>query len=211
MIDTAMDDTANTTQPNPPPQTPQQSAYDSNKGLFILIGLLFAIVVVGVGFYFMYNNLQRSNNAATPQSSNQPQKLITTTPTSVQTQTDFVVASPEPTLDTSQNTKRKSDLQQLQNALQRYKSQKGSYPTEITTTPQMIAKEGADLCPFITPAYITSLPIDPIIEANSEVPVQTFKDCNTNYAVGYMVSRTGQNKITLTAPFADQQTISITF
>lgn len=210
-----MDDTANDQASQKQPQeqtaTSPQSAYDNNKVIFILLSFILAIAVVGAGFYFVYNNLQKTRVQPTPQTEHQELQNSTVAPTNEAIQTETAVATLEPTIDDTQNRKRKSDLQQLQIALQKYKSQRGEYPTEITTTPQMIAKEGANLCPDLTPAYLQTLPIDPLVEANSEVPIESFKDCNSHYAIGYMVSRSSQNKITLTAPFADQQTISITF
>lgn len=202
-----MDETGSNQSSQPSTESPQQSAYDNNKVIFMLLGFTFLIVIVGAGFYFIYTNLQKATTQPVPQKPEQTQTTTVVPTGSIETP----IATTEPTIDDAQDSKRRLDLQQIQNALQKYKAQRGNYPTEITTTPQMIAKEGVNLCPVLTPAYIQSLPIDPLVQETSEVPIETFKDCNTNYAIGYMIVRNETNQITLSAPFADTQPISITF
>lgn len=210
-----MDDNANQ-QPNPQPapqqpleqQTPQpESLFENNKVLYFVGGVFVLIVILGFSMVAFMNNFQKENKAATP--TNAP----TTIPTQITSPTPEITTAPTntPVPVNPSNTKRKNDLLQIQFALQKYLKERGSYPPQITTTVQAIAKDGADLCQTLTSGYITALPKDSLTEEDPATATGSVKDCNAFYITGYTISKDTQNKVTLKAPYAEEETISITF
>jgi hypothetical protein len=211
-----MDDNPNQ-QPNPqsvPPQEqqpppPTPSLFENNKVLYF-VGAVFVLVMV-LGFTMMsfMNNFQKENKAAKP--TNTPTATIV--PTQILSPTAEVTIAPTntPVPVNPSNVKRKNDLLQIQFALQKYFKERGSYPSEITTTVQAIAKEGSDLCGELTAGYMTALPKDSLTEEDPSTATGSVKDCNSFYITGYTIAKDPQNKITLKAPYAEQETITITF
>src|SRR3954471_322694 len=60
------------------------------------------------------------------------------------------------------NTKRRSDVNAILNAIHQYAADNhGTLPTGITTNLQNIASGAADICANIVPQYIAALPSDP--------------------------------------------------
>ncbi len=104
------------------------------------------------------------------------------------------------------NTKRRSDVLQLLNAIHQYAAEnQGQFPTGLTASAAAapIANTGTNICTEIMPTYISALPTDPSLNTN---PVT---DCTT-YDTGYTVSRDAQGRITVAAPSAELgQTISV--
>jgi len=104
------------------------------------------------------------------------------------------------------NTKRRSDVLQLLNAVHQYAAEnQGQFPTGLTASAAAapIADTGTDICTAIMPTYISALPTDPSLNTN---PVT---DCAT-YDTGYTVARDAQGRITVAAPSAELgQTISV--
>jgi type IV pilus assembly protein PilA len=104
------------------------------------------------------------------------------------------------------NTKRRSDVLQLLNAVHQYAADnQGQFPTGLTASAAAapIANTGTDVCTAIMPTYISALPTDPSLNTN---PVT---DCGT-YDTGYTVSRDAQGRITVAAPSAELgQNISV--
>ncbi len=104
------------------------------------------------------------------------------------------------------NTKRRSDVLQLLNAIHQYAAEnQGQFPTGLTASAAAapIASTGTNICTEIMPTYISALPTDPSLNTN---PVT---DCTT-YDTGYTVSRDAQGRITVAAPSAELgQTISV--
>lgn len=107
----------------------------------------------------------------------------------------------------ARNAQRNSDVSLILNAIGAYSSDnKGVLPSGITATSSAIASSpgGANICSDIMPKYVSSLPADPSL-GGTEVT-----NC-TSYSTGYFVSKDAYNRVTVSAPSAeDNQTISIT-
>lgn len=106
------------------------------------------------------------------------------------------------------NTKRKSDINSILNALMIYQIENKNTDSLITYDLQMISKTGADLCSILVPRYIASLPVDPNINTGRRIE---YTDCESNYLTGYMIQRVANDKITVSALYADNsESISVT-
>lgn len=108
------------------------------------------------------------------------------------------------------NTKRRSDVNAILNAVNQYMADnKGLLPAGITTTDQEISKTGADICSSIVPQYIAALPVDP--KTNNGKPIT---DCAVvgGYVTRYnIVQISGNNRLTVSAPDAElTESISVT-
>ena len=106
------------------------------------------------------------------------------------------------------NTKRRSDVNAILNAVNQYMADnKGVLPTGIGTTASPIADTGADLCTVLVPRYIAALPVDPQTNSGAEVT-----DCGAAYDTNYeIVQSTGDSRITVSAPGAElTETIAVT-
>ena len=106
------------------------------------------------------------------------------------------------------NTKRRSDVNAILNAVNQYMADnKGVLPTGIGTTASTIANTGADLCTVLVPRYIAALPVDPQTNSGAEVT-----DCGAAYDTNYeIVQSTGDSRITVSAPGAElTETIAVT-
>jgi type II secretory pathway pseudopilin PulG len=99
------------------------------------------------------------------------------------------------------NTKRKSDVVAILNAVQQYLvDNKGRLPAGITTTTQPISHTGgADICASLVTRYLSALPVDP--QTNNGRPVT---DCATEYETNYLIFRnSADNHINVSAPAAE--------
>ncbi len=99
------------------------------------------------------------------------------------------------------NTKRRSDVNAILNAVNQYMADnKGIVPAGITTTALTLKKpvgtDGVDICAAIVPTYIAALPSDPQVSSGVAV-----LDCTvTTYDTGYTIIRSAaSNRITITA------------
>ncbi len=104
------------------------------------------------------------------------------------------------------NTKRKSDITQILNAIGAYAADnKGALPKSITLNSQEISDLGADLCVDLVPNYIPALPQDPSIDTGTDI-----NDCEDIYDTGYDVMKDANDRVTVLAPLAEgDQEISI--
>ena len=98
------------------------------------------------------------------------------------------------------NTKRRSDVNAILNAVNQYMADnKGVLPTGITTTARTISDTGADLCTVLVPRYIAALPVDPQTNNGQEVT-----NCGAAYSTNYqIVQSTADSRITVSAPGAE--------
>ena len=105
------------------------------------------------------------------------------------------------------NTKRASDVNAILNAIHQYAADnKGTLPTGITTTAQVISDTEANICAALVTRYLAALPVDPL--TNNGVPVT---DCAAAYSTNYTVVKSAtDNRITVTAPAAElESTIQV--
>ena len=120
----------------------------------------------------------------------------------------LIAINPAKQFAQANNTKRRSDVSAILNAInQSMADNKGTVPTGITTTTQVISNTGANLCSALVPQYIAALPVDP--QTANGTPIT---DCSGAYTTNYQVIQSASNsRITVTAPAAElQETISVT-
>lgn len=119
----------------------------------------------------------------------------------------LVAINPAKQFAQANNTQRKSDVNQLLNAINQYAADnKGALPSGITTTAQPISNSGANICTVLVPTYMAALPTDPTSGT-------AFTSCTT-YTTGYTVVRSATSsasRVTVTAPSAENgEVISVT-
>lgn len=89
------------------------------------------------------------------------------------------------------NTKRRSDVNAILNAVNQYMADnKGVVPAAITESTQAISNTGADICALLVPTYIAALPADPATNDGAAVI-----DCAVvdGYNVGYTIMKSATN------------------
>ena len=125
----------------------------------------------------------------------------------------LIAINPARQFQQSNDTKRKSDVNAILNAINQYMADnQGALPTGITETAQTIAATTFnDLCTAIVPLYIAALPVDPL--TNNGTPVQAADCTGSTWNTGYTVQQVGGsgNRLTVAAPAAEiQATIEVT-
>lgn len=108
------------------------------------------------------------------------------------------------------NTKRRSDVNAILNAVNQYMADnKGVLPTGITTTARTISNTAgeADLCTVLVPKYIAALPVDPQTNNGQEV-----SNCGAAYNTNYhIIQSTADSRISVSAPGAElSESIAVT-
>lgn len=120
----------------------------------------------------------------------------------------IIAINPGKNLGDSRNSQRQTDVTTVLNGVYQYSiDNNGTLPASITTTPTEICATGAASCTgladlsVITAAekYLTAVPSDP----------QCPTACATNGA-GYMISKSANGRLTVSAPDAEDKTISVT-
>jgi prepilin-type N-terminal cleavage/methylation domain-containing protein len=126
----------------------------------------------------------------------------------------LIAINPAKQFSQANNTKRRSDVSAILNAVNQYMSDnKGALPAGIPVAPAAAAEVsnaagGADLCAVLVPEYIAALPVDPL--TNTGEPIT---DCTiVGYQTGYEIQQSSaNNRITVFAPDAElTETIEVT-
>lgn len=119
----------------------------------------------------------------------------------------IIAINPGKNLGDSRNSQRQADVTTILNAVYQYSlDNNGTLPTGITTTATEICATGSASCTglvdltSVTTAekYLTAIPKDP----------QCPTVCSANGA-GYMINRTTNGRLTVSAPDAENKTISV--
>ena len=113
----------------------------------------------------------------------------------------LIAINPARQFSLANNTKRKSDVHAILNAVQQYiVANGGVLPAGITTSVQTIAKSsGIDMCADLVRTYIAAFPVDPLTNNGT-----TITDCSSAYSTNYMIVRgAADNRITVSAPAAE--------
>lgn len=125
----------------------------------------------------------------------------------------LIAINPSRQFSQANNTKRRSDVNAVLNAVNQYMADnKGSLPTGIDTTERVISNDPAvtnkvDICSFLVTQYMAGLPVDPLTSGGAPVTVCT-ATYNTNYTI---VRSASNNRITVSASGAElNEIISVT-
>ena len=116
----------------------------------------------------------------------------------------LIAINPARQFSQANNTKRRSDVNSILNAVNQYMTDnKGAVPTGITSTTQNISSSGANICAALVPLYIAALPSDPKA-VNGGVSVT---DCGAAYDTAYSVvqNATVSSRITVSVLTANRE------
>ena len=131
----------------------------------------------------------------------------------------LIAINPARQFSQANNTKRRSDVNSILNAVNQYMAdKKGAVPAGVTTTALTIKKpvgtDGVDICAILVPTYIAALPTDPKTGVGTGVGAgAAVTDCTqAAYDTVYTISQSVANsRITVTATGAElQESISVT-
>ncbi len=127
----------------------------------------------------------------------------------------LIAINPARQFSQANNTKRRSDVNALLNAVnQSMADNKGAIPAGITGTAKNISKAGADICLALVPTYIAALPTDPTTGVGTLSGAgAAVTDCaQATYDTGYTIVQDATTKrLTVTAIGAElQDSISVT-
>lgn len=118
-----------------------------------------------------------------------------------------IVIDPAKQFGKANNTKRRSDIAVILNAVGAYTADnKGALPAGIATTAATITDSvgGANICALIVPKFIPALPPDPSLK------IPDITTC-TSYNTGYTILKDANNRVTVAAPSQENgEIISIT-
>jgi len=124
----------------------------------------------------------------------------------------LIAINPARQFGQANNTKRRSDVTALLNAIGAYSADHhGVLPAGIPVSPAAaadISSTGADLCTDLTSNYISALPTDPSLNVPAVGPCPTAPG---TYDTGYFVVKDSDGRVTVSAPSAEiGETIDIT-
>ena len=120
----------------------------------------------------------------------------------------LIAINPARQFSQANNTKRRSDVNSILNAVNQYMvDNKGALPAGITSSVQNISNTGANICVALVPQYIAALPRDPLTANGVAVT-----DCTVAYDTNYtIVQSAANNRITVNAPAVELgDSISVT-
>ena len=115
--------------------------------------------------------------------------------------TTLIAINPVRQIAQAKNTKRKSDVIAVLNAIQQYVTDhEGNLPATIPSSPTPLSKTGVDICSAMTPVYIAGMPVDPELDGG----IIAANDCGTMYETGYEIYKDPSgNQVTVVAPLAE--------
>lgn len=141
-----------------------------------------------------------------------PELLVTGVAVSVLLATAMLVAHPRDFSVERRNAERWAEVAHIAQLLVRYQRDHGALPRGITEKLQPIGSEleMVDLCPVLVPAYVRDLPLDPQYGAKSSPTCAIKRDDHFNiYGADYSVAKTPENKLVVSAPGGEGETIVI--
>ena len=112
----------------------------------------------------------------------------------------LIAINPARQFSQANNTKRRSDVNAILNAVHQYAADnKGALPAGVTETDQEITSTAANLCSDLVTQYLPALPVDPL--TNNGTPIT---DCTAAYTTGYNIIKSAtDNRLTVSAPDAE--------
>lgn len=127
----------------------------------------------------------------------------------------LIAINPARQFSQANNTKRRSDVNAILNAVNTYMADnKGAVPAGITDVVATIGTDDgvdpaeADICALLVPDYIAALPADPTLNNGAAIAAT----CPAGYNTGYtIVQSASNNRITVDAPKVElDEDISVT-
>ncbi len=126
----------------------------------------------------------------------------------------LIAINPARQFSQSNNTKRRSDINAILNAIDQYAADNRGNLTALgipdTTAGAAVVGDGVgevDVCALLVPTYLAALPVDPLTNNGASVA-----DCTAAHTTNYSVVRsTTNNRVTVAAPGAElNEVISVT-
>ncbi len=108
----------------------------------------------------------------------------------------LIAVNPPRQFALARNTERRSDVLAILNSVGQFFAENGQLPAGITGTPTEISNTGADICLDLAPTFISQLPVDPSLGSGGT-------DCTAVYSTGYNISTGLANRVTVSAPNAE--------
>ena len=116
------------------------------------------------------------------------------------------------------DSKRRTDIAHIAQALNHYATDKGELPGGISTKVKAISSGTGhyDLCKYLVPTYLKDMPLDPslgvkAINNNTEPTRENCSATGVGYASGYTIKQNSNGTIVIAAPVAEgEKAISIT-
>ena len=117
----------------------------------------------------------------------------------------LVAINPSRQFKQANDTKRKSDVNAILNAVHQYSAEhKGDLsPLGIGSSAAYIADNSIDICEDLVPDYISALPKDPL-QSDSQVT-----DCTATYNTHYQILKDTDGRVTVIAPDTEVATTDI--
>lgn len=105
------------------------------------------------------------------------------------------------------NTKRRSDVNAILNAVNQYMAdKKGVVPAGITGVAQNISGAGANICDLLVSDYIAALPADPKVNEGKSIEKADCTAVPLVYDTGYTIMQSASNsRITVAVALANQE------
>ena len=119
----------------------------------------------------------------------------------------LIAINPARQFGQANDTKRRSDITQILNAIGQYSaSNGGNLPAGITLVSQTIDSTNTPaLCTDLVPNYIPALPADPTL--NNQAGIST---CTGTWNTGYSIIKDANNRITVSATGYNNTAITVT-
>lgn len=121
----------------------------------------------------------------------------------------LIAINPARQFSQANNTKRRSDVNALLNAVHQFAADnRGTLPAGINTSAGTISSTGVNICASLVTQYMAALPVDPLTNNGTPVTNCATTPWNTNYTVFRSAT---DNRITVSAPAAELgEVISVT-
>ena len=119
----------------------------------------------------------------------------------------LVAVNPSKQFQKANDAQRISNVNAILNAVGQYMvDNKGSLPAGITSTDRDLGSAAADICSNLVPIYLAALPADP---SKTDQSIDN-TECSGTYSTGYNIQKDANNRVTISAPSAQNGTISVT-
>jgi type II secretory pathway pseudopilin PulG len=108
-----------------------------------------------------------------------------------------------------QNSKRRTDVAAIVQAINRYAADTGKLPPDVPQKLTAISSVDGhyDLCKYLVPKYLKDMPMDPLVGIKTKDNLPTRDRCDkVTYAAGYAILKDKDGRIFISAPVAEGDT-----